>query len=190
MSISRIVLIRQPVDLVWRAMQDELGKIATFMPAVAAIRCVQKTKDADGRVHTIHEWHAAAGLPAAIESRTNGEALKWMERAEWDASASETKWQVESQLLGPSLTGSGVTRFERAMGGQGTRVSFTVDAQLKGDALGPLGELKWTGGLATAATAVLAKTLQDLCVATESYLKNGNGLASTNAAKQRNGRSK
>ena len=182
-----MVLIRQPTDRVWEALQNELSAIAAFMPAIDSIRCIEKAEGA-GVVQTVHEWKAAAGLPRAIEIRAGSEALTWIETAEWEQSAAEVRWSVESQLLGKSLTGSGVTRFERAMGGQGTRASFELAARMENGALGPLSELKWTGGLAEAATAVLAKTLQDLFSAAEVYLRtakpNGGVSARGNAPEQ------
>lgn len=145
--------------------------VGTFMRGIASIRCLEKRAEDDGTLHAVHEWTATASVPRTVESRADAGSLAWVERSIWDSRSLESRWTVESRLLGRSLTGTGATRLTSAMGGRGTRVEFQISANVEPGMLGPLAGGKLSSGITNAAAGVLAKTLQDLCVAVEAFLE-------------------
>jgi hypothetical protein len=172
-SLRRMVMLRVPPDRVWSALRDDLPSVATWMKGIASVTRLEHTGDGDGNVSTVHEWRAAAALPAGFASTTDGNALSWVERASWHEGSRVSRWTVESRMLAGSLTGSGSTRLEAAMGGRGSRLLFEISASLGAGALGPLGQGRLKGGIEDAAATLLAKTLQELGAAVEVFLSNG-----------------
>jgi hypothetical protein len=142
---------------------------------IASVRRVHACRREDGTLETLHEWTASATLPRMIQSQADARALTWIERTTWEPTTLAGRWTVESCLLGRSVTGSGVTRLESAMGNRGTRLHFEITTNVDAGSLGPLGNGHWTNGISDAAATVLAKTLQDLGRAIETYLAPTNG---------------
>lgn len=172
-TVRRTVLVRQPSDRVWTALRDELPEVAAGMRGIETVRRVERSIGDGGVVLTVHEWKAAAALPAGLERYVDPDALSWIERAHWHGPALESRWTVESRILAGGLTGSGTTRLEPAMGGRGSRLHFEISASLAAGALGPLGSSRLKTGFEDAAANLIAKTLQDLGVAVDAFLSNG-----------------
>jgi len=172
-NLRRMVMLRVPPERVWSAMRDDLPSIASWMKGIESVTRLEHAGDAEGVVSTVHEWRASAGLPSGMGRFVEDGALTWVERASWHEGRLESRWTVESRLLAGSLSGSGSTRLEPAMGGRGSRMSFEISASLGPGALGPLGQGRLKGGLEDAAATLLAKTLQDLGAAVEVFLNNG-----------------
>jgi hypothetical protein len=170
MNYSRIVLLRQPAHRVWDALQNEMPAVGTHIHGIESITRLARSHRKDGTVLTVHEWKAAGSLPSPILEHADGRALTWIERTVWDSATLSARWTVESQLLGQAVTGSGVTQLSGAMGNSGTRMRFEISANVNAGSLGPLGGARFANGISDAAVAVLAKTLQDLGSAIESFL--------------------
>ena len=169
-NVRRMVMLRQPPRGVWTTLRDELPQLAASMRGIEAVYRIERTDEAAGIVRTVHEWRAAARLPAGLDRYVDGGALAWTETARWNDATLESRWTVESKILAGSLTGSGTTRIEPAMGGRGSRMHFEISATLGPGALGPLGQGKLKSGFEDAAASLLAKTLQDLGAAVDVYL--------------------
>jgi hypothetical protein len=169
-NVRRMVLLREPPQRVWTALRDELPAVVRLMEGIDEVRRLERTTAEDGALHTVHEWRAAAAVSAALAQHIDAGALSWIERARWDGRLLESRWTVESRILGRGLVGSGATRVEGAMGGRGTRLRFEVSTSLAPGALGPLGRGRWKDGFEDAAATLLAKTLQDLGGAVERFL--------------------
>lgn len=172
-NLRRTVMLRQPPHGVWTTLRDELPQLAATMRGIEAVYRMERTDDPSGMVRTVHEWRAAAKLPAGLERFVDGNALSWIETAQWNEATLESHWTVESKIFAGGLTGSGRTRIEPAMGGRGSRMHFEISAKLGPGALGPLGAGKLKSGFEDAAANLLAKTLQDLGAAVDVYLSKG-----------------
>jgi hypothetical protein len=169
-NVRRMVMLRQPPDRVWTALRDDLAAVGVHVDGIEEIRMLERAVGENGLLRTVHEWRAAPSIAEALRGRIDRGGLTWTERAEWDDAARESRWQVESRILGGSLMGSGRTRVEPAMGGRGSRLQLEVSTTVAPGALGPLGEGRWKTGLEDAAATLLAKTLQDLGTAVERFL--------------------
>ncbi len=170
-DVRRMVLLRRPPQRVWKALRDEAQEVGAWMDGIESVRCVERSDDEPGVVSTVHEWRAANALPGPLASRVDGSALTWIERARWDTDALESRWRVESQLLGNGLSAVGRTWLTPAMGGRGTRLQFEVTAHVAPGALGPLARGRIKDGIREAAAMILAKSLQDLAEGVDAYLE-------------------
>ena len=174
-NVRRMVMLRAPTTDVWAALRDELPAVAGLMTGIDEVRRLERQVEAPALVTTVHEWRAAASVSGALAAKLDGGALTWLERARWHEPALESRWTVESRILGGGLVGSGVTRLETAMGGRGTRLHFEISTSIAAGALGPLGQGRFRNGIEDAAATLLARTLQDLGVAVESFLAGRGG---------------
>lgn len=175
--VRRMVLLRRPPERVWTALRDELPAVGAFMGGIDSIRLLEREEDGVGLVRTVNEWTAATPLPSLLATRADGSALTWIERARWSDAELESRWTVESRLLGDGLSASGRTWLSPAMGGRGTRVQFEVTARLAAGALDPLAQGRIKAGIREAAALILAKTLQDLVAGVDAWLASESGGA-------------
>ncbi|MQA89733.1 MAG: hypothetical protein GEU90_05795 [Gemmatimonas sp.] len=171
-NVRRMVMLRQPPDRVWTALRDYLPAVAQHVEGIEEIRLLERSR-ANGLIKTVHEWRAAPSVAHALRGRIDGDQLTWLERAEWHDGALESRWSVESRMLGGGLVGSGITRVHGAMGGRGCRLQLEIATSIAPGTLGPLGEGRWKTGLEDAAATLLAKTLQDLGAAVDRFLASG-----------------
>jgi hypothetical protein len=181
-NARRMVMLRQPPQRVWLALRDDLPAISRYIDGIDEIRLIERGVGADGLVRTIHEWRAAASLAAALRGKINDGALTWLERATWHPDVLESRWSVESRILGGGLVGSGTTRIEPAMGGRGSRLQLEVSTAISSGSLGPFGEGRWKSGIEDAAATLLAKTLQELGKGVETFLVRAGELPGSNGA--------
>ncbi len=170
LDVRRMVLLRRPPERVWTALRDELSEVGGCMDGIRSIRLVEREEDGNGLVRTVNEWTATTPLPSFLAARADGSALTWIERARWSDAELESRWTVESRLLGDGLSASGRTWLTPAMGGRGTRVQFEVTARLVPGALGPLAQGRIKAGIREAAAMILARTLQDVATGVDAWL--------------------
>lgn len=161
-DVRRTVLVRQARDRVWNALEARLDEVARHMEGIESVRCLEREEERPGVFQTVNEWRATTALPAFLQSRVEGDALVWTERARMDSAAYESAWTVESSILGDGLGARGRTRLTPAMGGRGTRLEFEVEATMAPGALGPLDRGRIHEGLREASAMIVAKTLLDL----------------------------
>jgi len=174
-NVRRVVLLRHPPSLIWTALRDELPSVGAAMDGIETIHRLERAEAPGGVVLTVHEWRASASLSNALKRHIDAGVLSWVERARWEEDGLESHWTVESRLLKGGMMGSGLTRLEPAMGGRGSRLHFQLSTSLGPGVLGPLGQGRWKAGLEDAAAALLARTLQELGTAVETFLSGGNG---------------
>lgn len=169
-DVRRTVLLRRPPVRVWSALRDRLDDVARHMAGVESVRCLEREEEGPAVLLTVNEWRATTALPGFLERKVEDGALVWTERARLDSDALESRWTVESRLLGDGLAARGTTRLAPAMGGRGTRVEFEVTATLAPGALGPLDRGRIHEGLREASAMIVAKTLQDLAMGVDAFL--------------------
>lgn len=169
-NVRRMVMLRHPADRVWAALRDQLPSLAKHIEGIEEIRLLEREATGAGTVQTVHEWRAAPSLAGALRGHVDGGALSWIERALWSDGSLESSWGVESRILGGGLVGRGTTRVRSAMGGRGSRIELEVSTSIAPGALGPIGEGRWKSGLEDAAATLLARTLQELGSAVETFL--------------------
>jgi hypothetical protein len=123
-------MVRQPIDAVWATMRDRLGDVAAGMEDLQGINCIERDSD-DGELRLLNRWTARQTVPALLRGYLGGETIAWLDRACWRSAEKICEWSIEPLLLNGHIECGGTTRYEIAMGGRGTRVSFEGYFNLK-----------------------------------------------------------
>jgi hypothetical protein len=123
-SFKCIMVVRQPRALVWTTVRDRLPELVPYMRDVAAIVTDSRVEPARGVVRLVNRWTARAPIPAALVSVIKPEMLGWTDYAEWREADGECSWRIEPRFFTERIRCSGVARYEPAMAGRGTRVTF------------------------------------------------------------------
>jgi hypothetical protein len=125
METKTISMIRHPLDEVWTAMRDHLPEIAAGVDDVESVRLESRAETADGSTIVTNIWQARPKLPALLAARLKPEMLRWTDRAEWSPSDRTCTWKIDPHYFAGRIACQGSTRYEPAMGGRGTRLTFT-----------------------------------------------------------------
>ncbi|OIQ87726.1 hypothetical protein GALL_304040 [mine drainage metagenome] len=120
---SSFTMVRQPVDAVWATMRDRLGEVAAAMEDLQGIELLECAADGGG-LHRLNRWTARQKIPAMLHAALGGESIAWLDRAFWRDADKICVWSIEPALLAGHIECGGTTRYESAMAGRGTRVSF------------------------------------------------------------------
>jgi hypothetical protein len=123
-------MVKHPVDTVWSAMRDRLPEIAASLDDVEGVQLQERTTREDGSVIVVNVWQARPKLPALIASRIKPEMLRWTDRAMWSPRVSVCCWEIEPHYFAERIECRGTTTYEPAMGGRGTRITFTSNFTL------------------------------------------------------------
>jgi len=130
METKTISMIRHPLEVVWTAMRDHLPEIAVNVDDVESVRLESRTETADGSTIITNIWQARPKLPALLAARLKPEMFRWTDRAEWSQRDHTCRWQIDPHYFGGRIACHGSTRYDPAMGGRGTRLTFTSEFRL------------------------------------------------------------
>lgn len=128
MNISQIAMIRQPRAVVWSAMRDRLSELATQLSDIESVVTESRNVDDSGLIAIKNTWTAGPNLPALVEKHVNSGLITWHEFSHWYPNKFETQWQIEIPSLANQFECVGTTQYHEAMGKQGTRIAFRVEA--------------------------------------------------------------
>ncbi len=172
MQFQTVSMVKHPLEEVWKVMRDELPRLADQMEDIERIR-VESSRHS-GNVHrVINIWQASAPLPQYVASHLDRDLFSWTDHAEWHEAERECRWSIEHHYFGDSFSSAGVTRFEPAMGGRGTRITFSGAFELNKEklpkALGVLEDptLKIVESMLI---KLIPKNFQKISTAIETYL--------------------
>jgi len=163
-----IMVVHHQPKVVWATVRDHLEELVPFMDNVASITNRSRDESKTGVVRLVNHWHAKARIPSALASVIRPELLSWIDYAEWRESSSECAWRIEPRFQVDRVRCKGVARYENAMGGRGTRVTFegTLELLAGGSLLG--GTI--AGALETFIVALLPHNTQSLYRAVGTFL--------------------
>jgi len=119
-----VTIVKYPLDLVWITIRDRLSELAPFMDDIEKVICLEREEQPDGTIRLVNLWQVNPKLPALRVADLSPEALAWIDRAEWQVHNYECSWRIESHLLPEHIQCLGRTRYEPAIGGRGTRITF------------------------------------------------------------------
>lgn len=159
-SFRTLVVLKRPWQELWVTMRDHLPEFAGQVADIAAVHELERTQDADGGVRIVNRWQSRQQIPPAFRAMLQIEELVWVERNRWHEGT--CTWTIEPDLLGECVTCSGETVFTPAMAGQGTRVSFSGELEVKPglrDRLGNMAPLV-SGFLEPLATTLIPRNLR------------------------------
>lgn len=170
MDFRSVAVIRHPLPAAWAAMRDELPAVAEHLDDVEAIEVVEREEPEAGVIRFVNVWQAAPKLPAAIARHLRPDMLAWTDRASWVDAEQACTWTITPHYFGGSVHCNGATRFEPAMGGRGTRITFA--GIIDWDELTGSGALSTvlTRGAETVALRAIPSVFQKLAQAVAAYL--------------------
>jgi hypothetical protein len=153
-------------------MRDHLIDFAGRISDIDQIRQVSRTQDSDGNVDIVNEWRVRQQVPAIIRPILKTNELSWIDRNTWDASTHTCSWTIEPGFLTEHVACSGKTFFAPAMGGQGARVTFEGELDLKPGVLsGSLGSVDklLSGFLESIVTTIIPRNLRSVVEAAATF---------------------
>lgn len=126
-----IVVTQQPLDRLWFTVRDRMSELAALLEDIDSVTVIGREQVSKGRIRLVNEWRAKPRLPLPIESVTGTDAFVWLDHAEWTDSNRRCQWRIEPQFLDGRIHCQGITQYESAMGGRGSRVTFEGELRLE-----------------------------------------------------------
>jgi hypothetical protein len=139
-----LVGLRNPPRKVALAIRDLMPEIAPVLEHVEEIRTIARVDRRDGGASLVNAWRVNPPLPPAISAVLSHDKLGWLDHAEWSGDLTVCHWRIETNFMDQAIDCSGVTRFEPAMGGRGTRALFAGQLDIDPAALSAI-PLAWRG---------------------------------------------
>jgi hypothetical protein len=126
MQFKTISLIKYGIVNVWTTMRDDLPDLAKMMEDIESIT-EEERKNSSAICYVVNTWKSAIKLPQSIKTHFGTDLFVWTDRAEWDNETHVCKWTIELHRFRDSIRCHGSTTFETAMGGLGTKITFSGD---------------------------------------------------------------
>ena len=172
-SFRSVVIVKHPVEAVWTALRDNLAQIGPLVSDVRSVEVLERNEASNGTLVILNEWRLDLNLPAAARALVQPEQLGWRDHARWDATSKICSWDIRPFLHADAINCSGETSYAPAIGGRGTRVTFSGDigidtAKLQG--MLKVASLPISGIIESVITTVLPRNFRKIYVATESWL--------------------
>lgn len=133
-----IAVVKQPIDRVWATVRDRLPELGAMVDEIESITPVERTELEHGAVRLVNEWRTMRRVPEVLAATVGSGAIGWADTAVWDPTTMTCEWSIEPTVLAQHIRCSGSTRYEPALGGRGTRVSFGGTFELASGALAGL----------------------------------------------------
>jgi len=135
-TFRSLVVLKRPHQELWTIMRDHLMDFSGRIADIEEIRQIERTVSADGVVHIVNQWRVRQSVPAMLRSVLKTDELSWIDRNCWDATTYTCSWTIEPDFLTDYIACSGQTIFVAAMAGNGARVTFEGELDLKPGMLG------------------------------------------------------
>jgi hypothetical protein len=129
-DFKSIVIITHPLDLVWQTIRDRLPELAQMLDDIEKVTITERREESDGTINLVNLWQAKPQIPSLLSSAINPDMFAWTDHAQWKPQAYECHWRIEPQFLADSTRCSGVTHYEPAIGGRGTKITFTGEFEI------------------------------------------------------------
>jgi hypothetical protein len=129
-NIKTITVLKHPTELVWITTRDRLPEIVPLLDDIESVTVQSREEKSNGTVNLVNVWKACPKLPASVTSRIRPEMLAWDDHAEWSRGNFQCNWRMEPHFYTDRIKCSGVTRYEPAMAGRGTRITFVTNIEL------------------------------------------------------------
>lgn len=170
-TFRSLVVLKRPQQELWLAMRDHMVDFAGNIADIKSIRQIERTTDSNSTVHVINEWRVRQQVPTMLRSILKASELSWIDHNTWDAQAHTCTWAIEPNFLTEHIACSGTTSFAPAMGGQGTRVTFEGEFDLKPGALGNLRGMEslLSGFLESIVTTIIPRNLRAVVEAAATF---------------------
>src|SRR5687767_11305985 len=129
-DFKSIVVVTHPLDLVWQTIRDRLPELAGMLDDIEQVTVAERREGEDGTVDLVNLWKAKPQIPSMLDSVINPSMFAWTDRAQWRPQTRECHWRIEPQFLSGGARCTGVTRYEHALGGRGTKITFAGEFEI------------------------------------------------------------
>jgi hypothetical protein len=129
-KIKTLTVLKHPMELVWITTRDRLPEIVPLLDDIESVTVHSREEKPGGIVKLVNVWKACPKLPAIVTSYLRPEMLAWNDYAEWSRRNFQCNWRMEAHFYADRIKCSGITRYEPAMGGRGTRITFVTNIEL------------------------------------------------------------
>ena len=119
-----ITIVKYPLQSVWATIRDNLPGLVPLMEDVEKVTLLDRQEQSNGTVRIDNLWQANPRLLALLKLNLNPENLAWVDRSEWHTPVFECHWRIEPRFMPEHIQSWGVARYEPAIGGRGTRITF------------------------------------------------------------------
>lgn len=126
-TFKSLAMAKHPLERIWTTTRDSLAEVVAYLPDIDQVSVMSRSEGPDGTVSLVNRWKAKVSIPAALAGVIRPEMLMWTDYAEWDPREHVCRFRIETGFFPDRVQCSGVSRYEPAMGGRGTRVSFEGD---------------------------------------------------------------
>ncbi len=168
-----ISVVKYPRELVWATVRDHLPDLVPLMDDIRQITQLRREEGAEGIVCLDNLWQADPKIPTLLKGELGPDKLSWIDRAEWRQSVYECHWKIEPRFLPELVQCFGLTKYEPAMGGRGTRITFEgqVGVNSSGNqSLPAFVDASLLRGFEGLVGALIPNNLRKLAVAVEKFL--------------------
>lgn len=172
-TFKSISVVKFPPAVVCPTIRDRLPDLVPLLDDIEQVTVAERKEEPDGRVCLVNFWKAKLQIPAILASAVTPDAVAWTDRAEWSRAGTECRWRIEPRFY-PELTRcTGITHYEPALGGRGTRITFEGEFGLAANTLpnvpGLLGGTVGKG-IESFATTLIPQNFRKLAHALETFL--------------------
>jgi hypothetical protein len=132
---TSVQIVKVPVDQVWLAIRDRLDELVPYLDEIDSVAVQERSELQNGDVALVNLWRAKAKFPAVLSSVIKTDMLTWTDRAVWHEKDRKCSWRIELHFAPDRTRCAGVTAFEPALGGKGTRITFAGEFTLNAKGL-------------------------------------------------------
>jgi hypothetical protein len=175
-TFKNIVVVKQPVERVWRMVRDRLPEFVSLVDDIESVTVIERDTSEKGKVRLLNRWKSRQTVPVFLRARLGAEAIGWLDRNEWIDATMSCHWDISPLILRDCITCGGRTLYEPAMAGRGTRVTIDGTFNLTPGALrgvaGPL-EQPVTSFVESIATTLIPKNFRKVLEAAAKFVETG-----------------
>jgi len=170
-NFRSIVVLRRPIDEMWSIMRDYMGSLIDRLPDIERILELERVSESDGQTRLVNAWYIRQQIPPMLLDLLGTAELGWIDRSVWEPRNRTCAWTVEPFVLQESVSCRGATRFEQAIGGRGTRVTFegVIELELGALNLSRILEGPVTRFLESILTTVVPRNLRSILEAAAAF---------------------
>jgi len=136
-----LAVVSHPCEVVAAVVRDRMSALVPYLDNVQAVDVQDRNQEPDGTLRIVNVWTAASRVPDALADLIRADMLRWTDVATWSPGALACTWTIQPHFHKERVRCSGVTRFESAMAGRGTRLIFEGQLSVDAKGLSPVGSL-------------------------------------------------
>lgn len=124
-EFKTLSVIKYPIEVTWEKMRDNLPEIVEFLDDIEKVLEKDRIVNKSNIVNIINIWYASPKIPSLIKNYIKSEMLTWTDNASWDENIFQCNWTIKPHAFADHVECKGITKFESAIAGRGTKITFS-----------------------------------------------------------------